>query len=912
MKFLKTIFYIFLIAALAAGGYFGWKFYMRAKAPAVDALYILPNNTAIIFAFNDYSKFNEKINSNNLIWQNIRNTYNLEATKTQLDSTLNELRKITDFKSLLDQNKSKLYISYHFSGHNKFETVYSLSLNTIFDEEIIENYLRKKYTLKIINFKDENIYIIGQKGTITKYYLTLLSGVISLSPSQSLAEKIILSAHSISPKTKRMEERMLKMAGKDMEANIFINYSFLYRLLSQYTNGNITKEIKKLRNFSQKAILDVILQKDRLLLSGFSIQSDSFPSFLDSYQGYEPTSIRATEILPATTSFMYYQGAKGLSKLLKSRGKNSFSERNEKKLQEFKARYLVNAEDYFYPWIKSELVFALTKTRSSDQNEGAYAIIEATDIKEAKQALYKLRKTIASIKQISLDTVKTSYRSHEIQQIPFSHLLPMLFGEFFSNLENTFYTSIDNYIIFANSKQALQNIIDNYVIERTLANSVTYQNIIADLSTETHILIYSNLHYLRPNMKKYLSKEGIKLMDHSGLAFENFGAIALEFIGNDEGTYSTLVLHHGGKQEVDEPISWKTALDNPIAQGPYWITNYKTNQKEVVVFDKENLMYRIDENGSIAWAIPVFEQAMSPIYMVDYYQNGKYQYLFNTKHYLHLYDLNGNKVENYPIALPKEASAAMTLVDYDHNKNYRILIPIVDGKVYNFKIDGSQTPGWKYPKMKTAIHQAVQFFKLGTKDFLVICDTSGNVIYANRRGEARMDAELSFTNNTHSIFYVKQKSSPKSIITTDLLGRVISIDAAGRVDKLLLREFSKNHTFYYFDFDGDHYKDYIYLDDNTLFVFNHRNQLVLKKEFEHNIAPKMIGINMKNKDDIKLMLLDLDDQKVILISSTGSVLIGNHYPCNGNFILSEEPTKLPLMRLTTSYDRIISSFLLKP
>lgn len=909
MKILKPILYLLLITAIAVGGYFSWQFYVRAKTPVLDALYILPNDAAIILGFNDYKAFSKEFGEDNQIWQDIRNTYKIENQKASLDSILNELNKETSFKSLIENPKSKIYISYHFSGHNKFETIYSLSLAKTIDNSYIEAYLKEHYNLKKTVFENETIYEIEQKSSSNTFYLTQIGGIISLTSYLPLSEKVVLSALAANPDKQGLKRKMLKMSGKDIAVNVYINYSYLYRLLSKYTAANYNPILKSLRGFSQRAVLDVQMQQNQISLSGYSLQTDSFSSFLETYQGYEPTEIKASNILPANTSFMYYQGAEGLSKLLKTRSKSAFSERNEKLLQRFKARYLVNMSDYFYPWIRNELVFALSKTRASDQSEGAYALIEVTDIKEAYQALDKLTTTVVDIKQISRDTSQTNYRSYGIKQIPISNLLPALFGSAFASLENSYYTSIDNYIVFANSEKALQNIIDNYLIERVLSNSDVYKNVLENLSTETNILVYTNLHFIRPIINDYLSKEGLDLVNNSGLAFESFGSLAMEFIANDEGVYSTFVLNHGGKQEVDEPISWKTALDNPIARGPFWIKNHKTNSKEVVVFDKEMLMYRIDQNGSIAWAIPVMEYPMSKIHMVDYYQNGKYQYMFNSKNYLYLYDLNGNRVENYPIKLPAEASAAMTLADYDHNKNYRILIPLVDGKVYNFKIDGSQTPGWKFPQMKQPIEQAVQVFKIGTKDFVVVSDTAGNVIYANRRGEARMDAQLSFTNNPFTTFYEKDGGQPAKIITTDLMGRIVSIDAAGKVNKLLLHEFSPNHHFAYFDFNGDKRKDYVFLDNNSLYVFNHRNKLILQKNFEQNIAANIISVNMPTETAIRLILQDADSQKLLLISSTGQILDSEEYPSSA-FFITEEATKSHILRLITTYGRIVSSFLI--
>jgi hypothetical protein len=320
-------------------------------------------------------------------------------------------------------------------------------------------------------------------------------------------------------------------------------------------------------------------------------------------------------------------------------------------------------------------------------------------------------------------------------------------------------------------------------------------------------------------------------------------------------------------------------------------------------------MYRIDQNGSIMWAVPVVEYPMGDVYMVDYYKNGKYQYMFNSKNYIYLYDLNGNRVENYPIKLPLEAVAPMTLVDYDHNKNYRILIPLADGKVYNFRIDGTETQGWKYPSMKSAIRNKVQVFRLGTKDFLVICDTAGNAIYANRRGESRMDAQLAFTNNPKTAFFKKDELGNHRIITTDLIGRIISLDAAGKVEKLLLHEFSPNHSFTYFDFNADKHKDYVFLDQNKIYVFNHRNKLILQHDFAQNISPEIVGVNMNTNDSIRIILHNADKQTVILITKSGRIIENSDYQIQTRFI-KEEATKSEIIRLIGVNNRIVSSFLI--
>jgi len=81
------------------------------------------------------------------------------------------------------------------------------------------------------------------------------------------------------------------------------------------------------------------------------------------------------------------------------------------------------------------------------------------------------------------------------------------------------------------------------------------------------------------------------------------------------------------------------------------------------------------------------------------------------------------------VKLPKAATAGMSFIDYGSRK-YRLLVPLQDNKVHNFQIDGSATKGWKFPSMSNNINKAVQYFRMGNKDVLVISDSVGNVIYA--------------------------------------------------------------------------------------------------------------------------------------------------------------------------------------
>ena len=56
-----------------------------------------------------------------------------------------------------------------------------------------------------------------------------------------------------------------------------------------------------------------------------------------------------------------------------------------------------------------------------------------------------------------------------------------------------------------------------------------------------------------------------------------------------------------------------------------------------------------------------------------FYLNGIY--VFNTKSHLYIVYRIGNFVENFPIKLESPASTGITVIDYDKNRKYRMLLP---------------------------------------------------------------------------------------------------------------------------------------------------------------------------------------------------------------------------------------------
>jgi len=898
MKILKFLFYIILILGLGTGVYYSYLLYNDAKDEPIDALYLIPENAAIVFYSPDYHALKDELLSKSELWPLFEKDVNLQRFLQNFDSLYTSLIKE------INGNPIKSYYSIHFAGNNKFQSEISFYFDKAIDSKQINDQLLLLGKVESRDFEGKIIYSIVQKESRKRLNFVYQHGTLSVSENMQLIEKTILEAKARKKSKLANVSRMLKIVGKDSKASVFINYRYIYRLIGSFASKDYISSLKQISSLSSYSVLDLNGDNLSMSLNGFSFSADSVKSRLSQYQYYEAPEIDIFNHIPAQTAFVYYEGAAKLNEFLEQRSKSEFAVEDERSMKQYKADLMTDVRQYFYPWIKSELAFCILKEKANKNSAESFAIMNTYDPKESLQSLNKLMKIACDFKDVIIDTIE--YRTYKINNIPLPYLLSNLFGDVFNPIKNTFFTIVDNYVVFASKATTLEKYIDNILIKKTMASREGFSDFYNKISPEANVMIYANMHAFDKIFNKFVSSDTRAYLQNSSMSLNDFGDASIQFIASENGVYTAVNLNKTEIPEDEDAISWQIALDNKFVKGPFVVLNHRTNKKDIIVFDNHNMMYRINHLGEILWAIPVAELPLGDVQSVDYYRNGKYQILYNSAKYMYMYDLNGNRVEDYPIQIIPEATAPLNAVDYDKNAKYRIIIPLSDGVIHNYKIDGSQTKGWKNPSMENVVVSPVQYFKLGSKDFLLITDTLGNVVFSNRRGEARIEAKLAFTNNSNTSFY---KLGSK-LVTTDRLGRLIIIDDKGLVEKYLIRDFSKEHYFVLLDVDMDGRKEYVFYDDNELFIYNQKRELLWQKKLTNPISPRLVSLYKMLDDSSSFMMYEQDNQQFLFGNSRGYLGVKDEYSASKSFMVYKT-TKTDNIRLVSAKGRIVSNYLLK-
>jgi hypothetical protein len=262
-----------------------------------------------------------------------------------------------------------------------------------------------------------------------------------------------------------------------------------------------------------------------------------------------------------------------------------------------------------------------------------------------------------------------------------------------------------------------------------------------------------------------------------------------------------------------------------------------TKTKKIIAFDNASNMYLIDVDGSLLWKVQLKEKPISKVFIVDYFNNKKNEYMFNTKSYIYLIDRTGKNIEDFPVKLDDASTAPMTVVDYANDKDYRLIVPC-GNKICNYLKNGCVNKGWTKVKTKSEIYKEITPLKFNGTDYFVVSDKDGYVYIMDRKGIEKIKIKTPFKASSYSAFYsVKsEKTSKQSILTTDNTGSLVFISSSGEVEKKNIAKFSALHYFMYEDFNNDHLNEYIFLDNNKLSVFNTDMKQICSYTFPSEIS----------------------------------------------------------------------------
>ncbi len=716
-----------------------------------------------------------------------------------------------------------------------------------------------------------------------RYHISFSDGLFLLSSSAVMAEDAIrqLSLPTGLPELKGYQQ-VAATAGKNVEANIFINLSRVGPLFSILLNQEYDKKLREMTPAGEWAELDLYVKDDALLFNGFSFAGDSAAYLMNLFKGQPAQERKIEEALPANTVWFASMGVGDLGKYWERFDQQLLATGRDRPVRirsdEIEQGTGEDVRDWFAPLFDHEAALVRTDTRNVAASENLFAVVSVKSQRMAEEQVGKLIRSYCSRNNRSVSAYEEAIRidretAFTCWQLPYDGLPALLLGRLFSGVPFRYVTVVGNHMIFGNSTEALSGFIHQNILGRTLQNDLMYADFSDYLSNRYHFHFFVNLPRVGQVIPEFFSPEVSGNLDKHQVIFQKLQGLAFQFSADQQMGYNNLLLKYSPVYREITRTVWESLLDTAVRTKPQLVVNHYTGDREILVQDVANNLYLLNAAGRILWKLPLKEPIMGEVFQIDYYRNGKLQYLFNTRHQLHLIDRNGNYVERYPVDLRSPATSPMALFDYDNNGDYRIFIATEDLATYAYDKEGSLVSGWDAAKTEHRVTRPIQHFRLGSLDYLVFHDSYRTYIL-DRRGNPRVTPAEQFPHSQFNNLILDERSGSQArLVTTDEQGKVYFLYFNGKVESVDLGTFSPSHYFNYTDLDGNGSKEYIFLDGKKLEVFGSDRQPRFSMEFEQAVDQPM-NIYQFSRTDNKIGVVVSSQNRIYLINPDGKLYKG--------------------------------------
>lgn len=884
----KKIYYIIIIAVVIVSTalvfFLNFKNTEFKKSQIFEAV---SKNSVLIIDIKDKDKFFEVIQNENELYKNIINVTNINSNNSllhfidSLDNLNQKSEKILNTRVLLSfsldgQKIQQMCVANIPVGYNEKK----------FNSFLIE-YLKKIGNIKTRTYSDVEIIEFMPKKIDKKLNFCVKNNFLILSFSSKIIEEAInsLKDNKFSIISEPGFLNIHSTAGINEMANIYFNMKKSSSIFSGIINKINESKFINLKHFFGWAELDLNISKDRINLNGF-INNDTITNFVKILESQNQTEITSLQVLPNTTSFytaLAFNDWQNYDKnLISYLNLLNIKENRENSIIEIKKKTGLDIKSSFYSMIDGEICYAVTNVNHKDIFENSFTIFKVNSQSSAIQSFDNILNTMSKKMNAPIekfyDVLKIDQNT-SIRYIilPFENLPELLFGPMFNNCTGKYACCVNNFVVFANTKESLYKFVYEALLNNTLSKSVEHNLFLENFSKKSNMFVYFSFFKGFEVFKNLFNEEVSYNLNQKVESIYKLGNLGYQISKTNERLYNNIVIKYSENIEIKPQTIWESRLEADVQIKPMIFKNHDNGQKEIIIQDKQNVLYLLSSSGRIIWKIAFEEPIIGKIYQVDYYKNGKLQYLFSTSSKIHIIDRLGNYIEKYPIVLRSKATAPLSLFDYENNSNYRIIIPCEDKKLYLYDLEGLLIKGWEFESSENEVKNEISHYRINKEDF-IICNDDYKSYFISRTGETKIDFQTKFKFSQKNKIYFDDLAKIPRFITTDDKGIIRYFYLDGKQDSLFVKEFSINHKFLIKDINFDKKNDYIFVDKNKLEVYDNSKKLILSYDFDSSISFEPIFYNFSN-DKLYIGIVCEDDKKIYLIGKDGNVFDG--FPLHG-------------------------------
>ncbi len=341
--------------------------------------------------------------------------------------------------------------------------------------------------------------------------------------------------------------------------------------------------------------------------------------------------------------------------------------------------------------------------------------------------------------KLSEDTVfYERFSNYVIREIPAHRFPEKILWPLVQGFDHTFYSVYGQTVFMGDNLEELKYFLDDIEHEDIWGKSVSKNQFLETTLLESNISVFINTPKIWNVIAPKLNPRWRQFIRNNQSLLQSLQMSAFQFSHLNNTYYTNITLTESeGKPEVAFASSARRNLvyfSEPI-QRLHAVKSHVSQANEILIQDSLNDLSLVTMEGKVLWKIPVGDQITSDIEQIDFYANGKLQYLFATHDAIHIIDRLGNYVPRYPLYLKGKDIADLSVVDYDRSKRYRFLVSERDGKLWMYDKSGNNLEGWTPREAGAALMAPPRHHRIKGKDYIIAIRKDGIVNLYNRRGE---------------------------------------------------------------------------------------------------------------------------------------------------------------------------------
>ncbi|MCS7017790.1 MAG: hypothetical protein RMJ87_07845 [Cytophagales bacterium] len=390
----------------------------------------------------------------------------------------------------------------------------------------------------------------------------------------------------------------------------------------------------------------------------------------------------------------------------------------------------------FFALIDGGVVLAASED-IAEQQADYWTIVGSKDSRKALRMLEQAAKEVLP----RGDTLFAErYSKYRIVELPLPELPYLLFGTGFNGFARVFVTAEKDRLIFCNHLVGIKRYIDAIESGNTWALPEK-QYLFSGMDSAAHISLIVHHKHNWTRQQNYLHPQAkAAAMAHmrQWLFFTHFG---FQLTGMPQGHFTAeIILGHSQSRNRNNntPVKlWETATGSPLREPPQLVLNHNTRAAELIFQDQNNLLHLVTADGKKLWSLPIGAPVTDGYLQIDYFNNGKLQYLFTTPHAIYLIDRLGRIVNSFPIVHQWGAAIdRIGLIDYDNTKDYRLAVTTANGDIFLMNKNGQLLQGWRPRKTTGAPAFALKHIRAQSRDCMIALQENGGVMLMKRNGES--------------------------------------------------------------------------------------------------------------------------------------------------------------------------------